>query len=282
MSTSEEAGYSGQAEVFHAPQPGCPRDRESSLEVPRLETGGNHQRRVPVTRQKTEHHTSTRSHQPRGSTRRFALRRRRTNPHRTRRRLDASSRQPRGSATSCPPRARQGTTAATWALRARQSATPRAPGPGRPCRLLGLGIRGGAGPAGARRRQPDYSTPTSVLRYRAGEDRCAGGVPGSEESATRPRPISCVGCSGSYRGPLAFVAPAGCRIPATTAPERRLLQGHLRVHDVCTEGRLHLSVGNRGGGNGLRPPLVRETGVAASGRPFSGSSLDPRGLYALC
>ena len=39
MSTSEEAGYSGQAEVFHAPQSGCPRDRESSLEIPRLETG---------------------------------------------------------------------------------------------------------------------------------------------------------------------------------------------------------------------------------------------------
>ena len=40
MCTSEEAGYSGQAEVFHAPQPGCPRDRERSLEIPRLETGG--------------------------------------------------------------------------------------------------------------------------------------------------------------------------------------------------------------------------------------------------
>ena len=39
MSISEEAGYSRQAEVFHAPQPGCPRDRESSLEIPRLETG---------------------------------------------------------------------------------------------------------------------------------------------------------------------------------------------------------------------------------------------------
>ena len=38
--TSEEAGYSGQAEVFHAPQPGCPRDRERSLEISRLEKGG--------------------------------------------------------------------------------------------------------------------------------------------------------------------------------------------------------------------------------------------------
>ena len=40
MPTSEEAGYSGQAEVFHAPQPGCPRDRESSPDIPRLENGG--------------------------------------------------------------------------------------------------------------------------------------------------------------------------------------------------------------------------------------------------
>ena len=39
---------------------------------------------------------------------------------------------------------------------------PELPGPGRPCRPLGLGICGGAGPAGARRRQPDDSTPTSV------------------------------------------------------------------------------------------------------------------------
>ena len=54
------------------------------------------------------------------------------------------------------------------------------------------------------------------------------------------------------------------------------------MHDVCTEGRLLLSVGDRGGGNGLSPPLVREAGVAASGRPFSGSGLHSRGLYAIC
>ena len=99
---------------------------------PATRDGANHRRRDPVTRQKTEHHTSTRTHQPRGSTRRFAQRRRRTNLHQTRGRLDASSRQPWGSATSCPPRARQGTTAATWALRARQSSSLRAPGTGAP------------------------------------------------------------------------------------------------------------------------------------------------------
>ena len=40
MSTSEDAGYSVQVEVFHVPQAECPRDRESALEIPRLETGG--------------------------------------------------------------------------------------------------------------------------------------------------------------------------------------------------------------------------------------------------
>ena len=62
MSTSEEAGYSGQAEVLHAPKPECPRDRESSFEIPLTQDGGNHLRRVPVTRQKTDHHTTTRTH----------------------------------------------------------------------------------------------------------------------------------------------------------------------------------------------------------------------------
>ena len=61
-----------------------------------------------MTRQKTELHTSTLTHQPRGSTHRFAQRRRRTNLQRTRGRLDASSRQLRGSATSCPPRCSTG------------------------------------------------------------------------------------------------------------------------------------------------------------------------------
>ena len=55
---------------------------------------------------------------------------------------------------------------------------------------------------------------------------------------------SVAGCGGSYRGPLAFFAPAGCRIPATTTRERRLLQGHRRVHGVCTAGSLLLSVGD--------------------------------------
>ena len=223
-----------------------------------------------MTRQKTEHYTSTRTHQPRGSTRRFAQRRRRTSLHATRGRLDAGSRH------QLPPPALDRAPPPPLGLSASDRAPlSEIPGPGHPCRPLGLGICGGAGLAGARRRQPDDSTPTWVWRrYRAGEDRCAGGVPDSEKGATSPRPIGCVGCGGSYRGPLAFAAPAGCRTPATTTRERRLLQGHRRVHGVCIEGRLLLSVGDRGGGNGLRPPFVREAGVAASGRPFGGSGLD--------
>ena len=41
MSTNEETGYAGQPEVFPAPQRGCSKDRESSHEIPPLETGEN-------------------------------------------------------------------------------------------------------------------------------------------------------------------------------------------------------------------------------------------------
>ena len=245
--------------------------------------GGNHRRRAPETRQKTEPHTSTRTHQPRGLTRRFAQRRRRTNHHRTRGRLEASFRQPGRSATSCPPAFDRAPPPPRGISVLDRAPPPELAGLGRLCPPLGLGTRGGAGPAGARRRQTGDCTSMSVWRrYRAGEDRGARGVPGSEEGATIPRPICCVGCDGSYRGPLAFVAPAGCRIPATTTLERHLFLAHHCVHGVCTEGKLLLSVGAPGDGNGLRPRLVREVGVAASGRPFNGSALDSRGSYALC
>ena len=54
------------------------------------------------------------------------------------------------------------------------------------------------------------------------------------------------------------------------------------MHGFCTEGGVFPSVGDRGGGNGPRPPHSREAGVAASGRPFSGGGLDSHGLHALC
>ena len=73
-----------------------------------------------------------------------------------------------------------------------------------------------------------------------------------------------------------------CRIPATTTRGRRIFQGQRRVHGVCTEGRVLLNVGDRGGGNGLRLSHVREAGVVASGRPFNGSGPDSHVLYALC
>ena len=70
-------------------------------------------------------------------------------------------------------------------------------------------------------------------------------------------------------------------MPATTTRGRRHFQGQRRVHRVCTEGRVLPMVGDRDGGNSLRPPHVREAGVAASGRLFSGSGLNSHGLYAL-
>ena len=53
------------------------------------------------------------------------------------------------------------------------------------------------------------------------------------------------------------------------------------MHGVFTEGRI-LSIGDRGGGNGLRPPDVREADAAARGRPLSGGGLGSHGLYAQC
>ena len=50
------------------------------------------------------------------------------------------------------------------------------------------------------------------------------------------------------------------------------------MHGVYTEGRLLLSVGDRGGGNGLRFPPVREAGIATRGRPFSGGGLGSHGF----
>ena len=85
-----------------------------------------------MTRPRTGHKTTSRAHQSTRTSCRFEWRRRRTNFHRTRGRLDASSRQPWESATSWPPLARQSATAATWTLRARQSANPGAPETGAP------------------------------------------------------------------------------------------------------------------------------------------------------
>ena len=87
--------------------------------------------------------------------------------------------------------------------------------------------------------------------------------------------MSCVGCGRSCRGPLAYDAPAGCRIPLTTTRRRRLFKGGRRVHGVCTEGRVVPSVADRGGGNGLRLPHVREAGVVANGRPLLEASWTP-------
>lgn len=87
------------------------------------------------------HLTNTRAHQRKGSTRRNAQRRRRTNLHRARVRLDASSCQPRASTTS-------------WSPRARQCATPSASGTGAPVSACWTWHPRRSGPSG-RKRTPD-------------------------------------------------------------------------------------------------------------------------------
>ena len=51
---------------------------------------------------------------------------------------------------------------------------------------------------------------------------------------------------------------------------------------MASAPRVLPGVGDRGSRNGLRPPHVREAGVAASGRPFSENGLDSHRSYALC
>ena len=64
---------------------------------PATRNEGNLRRRAPVTRHQTDHKTTPRTHQPRGTRCRFGPRRRRINRQRTRGRLDASSRSPGGA-----------------------------------------------------------------------------------------------------------------------------------------------------------------------------------------
>ena len=131
MSTSEEMASSGQAEVFHEPQPGYPRDRESSLEIPRLETGrtpgGKFQRR-------DRRLTTTPTPGPTNQESRLAGSRREEDGPTSTGVGDVSRptlARPE-SATCWPCSARQGTIAASWTLRALQSATPTGPATGAP------------------------------------------------------------------------------------------------------------------------------------------------------
>ena len=130
MSTSEEAAYSEQAEVFHSPQPGCPRDRESSLEIPGLETGGTTRGgfRCRDRRRSTIPQSVPTNQEAQLAGSRGEVKTDKPPPESgaSRRQLSPAP----GVRHQLPPCARQGTTAATWALRARQNATPRAPGTG--------------------------------------------------------------------------------------------------------------------------------------------------------
>ena len=154
ISASEEAGYSGQAEVFHAPQPGCPRDRESSLEILRLETedGAPYLHQDPPTKRVD---SSVRAENKTAQTP--------PNSGASRRQLSLAPEErhqlPPPALERAPPPP-PGLSALCSTLD--KAPPPELPGPGRPCRPLGHGICSGAGPAGARRCQPDDSAPTSV------------------------------------------------------------------------------------------------------------------------
>ena len=125
MSTSEEAGYSGRLRSSTRPnldhrETGTARSR--SRDSRRREPSDEEPEDGPP-----DHHTDPPTHRDNSHIR--AEKEADQHP------LDSgaprtSSLQPRGSATNWPPRARQGTTDATWALRARQSTTLRAPGTG--------------------------------------------------------------------------------------------------------------------------------------------------------
>ena len=157
MYTSEEAGYSRQAEVFHAPpcsrycdsrwggSPEAGSGDETEDEAPYLHPD------PPTKRVDSPGRAGKRTDQPSpdsGVSRRQLLpgpgeRHQLPTPA-----LDRAPPPPPGlsALNRAPP--------------------PELPGPGRPCRPLGLGVCGCGGPAGARRRKmkdpPALSTPTSV------------------------------------------------------------------------------------------------------------------------
>ena len=124
MSTSEGAGYSGRlrSSTLDDRETGTARSR--SRDSRRREPSDEEPEDGPP-----DHHTDPPTH-------------RNNSPIRAEKEADQPpldsgaprtiSLQPRGSTTNWPPRARHGTTDATWALRARQSTTLRAPGTGAP------------------------------------------------------------------------------------------------------------------------------------------------------
>ena len=236
-----------------------------------------------MTRQKTEHHTSTRSNQPKGSIRRFALKRRRTNPHRTRGRLDASSRQPRGSATSCPPPRSTG-------HHRRHLGSPR-PTERHPQSSRDRGAHAApwdlAYAAARAQRALDDANQTIARRRRFDEDIEQAKTAAREASLVAKRAQQALAQSVASAAAGATAAPVPSSRPQGVASQRprpgndAFFTGIVARMASAPRVDFSSALATSGGGNGLRP-LPTERPASRQADVLSGSGLGSRGLYALC
>ena len=211
-----------------------------------------------------------------------------TNHHRTWGRLDVRSRQPRGSGSSCPPPLSTGHSPPPSGL----STVGRAHGQGF------LDLTAHSGPLDlayevARAQRAPNDANQMILRRKARRRRFDEDIEHAKTAAREgflvvERAEQVLAQSVAPAAAGATAAPSPSTHPQGVASQRprrgdsALFQGQRRVHSVCTEGSVLPSIGDRDGGNGLRPSHIREASVVASGRPFHGSGLDSHGLYALC
>ena len=164
---------------------------------------------------------------------------------------------------------------------------PELPGPGRPCRPLGRVIRGGADQAGGRRRQEDDLRRIESHRLSGGDVERAQNAE-QEASVAAERAEQAVAQAVASAAAGATAAPSPSTHPQGVASERprpgdnAFFMGSVTCMASVPRVRFLPSVGDRSGGNGLRPPHVRGAGVAVRGRPFSGDGLDSHRLYVLC
>ena len=157
------------------------------------------------------------------------------------------------------------------------------PGPGRPCRPLGLDIHGGAGPAGARRRQPDDTTPT----YRFDEDIEQAKPTARETSLVAKRAQQALAQSVAAAAAGATAAPLPSSRPQGVASQRPRPGHGAFINGIVA----CMSSAPRVDFSSALATAVGETActLLPSERPasrqadvLSGSGQGLRGLYALC
>ena len=88
--------------------------------------------------------------------------------------------------------------------------------------------------------------------------------------------------AGATAAPSPSTRPQGVASQPPRPGDYAFFKGSVARMRSATGVDPHLSVGDRGGGSGLRSPHVREAGIAARERLFSGSDLGSHGLYRLC